>query len=199
MRGRCIPQHPLLFVNIFEILRPFVDFCAGNAYANDGCFADERIFAGHKKPDEVIGAMVSDEILSAYLKVSQHASRQFRTHFGKLNLTFPQALVLNALLEEAPVPISTLAEKTGSANSTISGIVDRLEKLELVQRERGSADRRVIYVNLTPKCCRLRDNAGSNVRGYFAELMNNLEMEEQQRILEALLTLDRVLSGGGEQ
>ena len=67
-----------------------------------------------------------DQILMHYLQVSQHMSQQFRNHFGKLNLTFPQALALNILGSEGPMPISRLAERTGSANSTISGIVDRL-------------------------------------------------------------------------
>lgn len=137
---------------------------------------------------------LSDEILTAYLKVSQHASRQFRIHFGKMNLTFPQALVLNALLEEPSIPISVLAEKTGSANSTISGIVDRLEKLGLVWRERSEKDRRVIYVRLTEECYRLRDNADANVRDYFGGLMGDLREEEQRNILEALEKLDKVLS-----
>ena len=83
-------------------------------------------------------------ILMSYLHVTQHMSQQFRAHFGRLNLTFPQALVLNVLGDAGPVPISTLAERTGSANSTISGIVDRLEKLGLARRERSEHDRRVM-------------------------------------------------------
>ena len=43
------------------------------------------------------------------------------------------------------MPISALAEAAGSANSTISGVVDRLEKMGLVQRVRSDSDRRVIY------------------------------------------------------
>lgn len=142
---------------------------------------------------------VSDEILAAYLKVSQHASRQFRLHFGKLNLTFPQALILNTLLEEAPVPISTLAERTGSANSTVSGIVDRLEKMELVRRERSEEDRRVIYVNLTEQCRTMRDSAKSSVKGYFASLMDTLSEEEQRSIRDGLVRLDQVLEAAGEE
>lgn len=138
---------------------------------------------------------MSDEILNAYLKVTQHASRQFRLHFGRLNLTFPQALVLNVLLEEAPIPISLLAERTGSANSTVSGIVDRLEKLELVRRERSEEDRRVIYVNLTERCRTLRENASTDVKGYFASLMDKLSEEEKQVIRDGLLRLDQVLAG----
>jgi len=142
---------------------------------------------------------ISDEIFDAYLSVSQNASRQFRVHFGKCNLTFPQALVLNALLEEYPVPISALAEKTGSANSTISGIVDRLEKLGLVQRERSREDRRVIYVGLTEECIQHRQDTNSNVRDYFAQLMAPLEEEEKQSILRALRKLDEVLCADEEE
>ena len=141
----------------------------------------------------------SDEILTAYLKVTQHASRQFRLHFGRLNLTFPQALVLNVLLEEAPIPISLLAERTGSANSTVSGIVDRLEKLELVRRERSEEDRRVIYVNLTERCRALRENASTDVKGYFASLMDTLSEEEKRIIRDGLLCLDQVLERSAKE
>lgn len=139
---------------------------------------------------------LSDEILTAYLKVTQHASHQFRLHFGKLDLTFPQALVLNALVEEAPMPVSTLAERTGSANSTVSGIVDRLERLDLVRRERSERDRRVIYVNLTERCRSLRENASTDVKGYFATLLDALSEEEKKSIRDALVRLDQVLVRG---
>ena len=91
----------------------------------------------------------SNDILMSYLRVTQHMSQHFRSHFGRLNLTFPQALVLTVLGEDGPMPISALAERTGSANSTVSGIVDRLEKLELARRERSETDRRVSYVTAT--------------------------------------------------
>lgn len=78
--------------------------------------------------------MEQPNIFMSYLRVTQHMSQQFRSHFGRLDLTFPQALVLTVLGEDGPVPISALAERTGSANSTVSGIVDRLEKLGLARR-----------------------------------------------------------------
>ncbi len=143
---------------------------------------------------------LSDEILSRYLRVTQHASRQFRFHFGRLNLTFPQALVLNTLLEEdGKIPISALAERTGSANSTVSGIVDRLEKLGLVQRERSEADRRVIYVALTSKCRTMREDARTNVRGYFSGLLDSLSEEDKKIVLEGLNRLDWALGAGKEE
>ena len=65
--------------------------------------------------------MEQPNIFMSYLRVTQHMSQQFRSHFGRLDLTFPQALVLTVLGEDGPVPISALAERTGSANSTVSG------------------------------------------------------------------------------
>ena len=85
--------------------------------------------------------MEQPNIFMSYLRVTQHMSQQFRSHFGRLDLTFPQALVLTVLGEDGPVPISALAERTGSANSTVSGIVDRLEKLGLARRQRSETDR----------------------------------------------------------
>lgn len=135
----------------------------------------------------------SNDVLMTYLRVSQHMSRLFRSHFGRLQLTFPQALVLNVLGEEGPIPISTLAERTGSANSTVSGIVDRLEKLELARRERSGEDRRVIYVAATARYEQLRKKTETDVGGYFSSVMDTLTEREKDQIIAALSRLDEAL------
>ena len=141
----------------------------------------------------------SSSILMSYLRVTQHMSQQFRNHFGRLNLTFPQAVVLTVLGEEGPVPISTLAERTGSANSTVSGIVDRLEKLGLARRERSETDRRVIYVAATEKYQALRKKAETDVSGYFDALMETMPEEDRQLVFTALTKLDEALTRREEQ
>ena len=135
----------------------------------------------------------SDDILMTYLRVSQHMSRLFRAHFGRLQLTFPQALVLTVLGEEGPMPISTLAERTGSANSTVSGIVDRLEKLELARRDRSGEDRRVIYVAATENYQALRKKAETDVGGYFSSVLCSMPKEDRLLIASALHKLDEAL------
>ena len=137
-------------------------------------------------------------VLMSYLRVTQHMSQQFRAHFGKLNLTYPQALVLNVLGEEGPIPISALAERTGSANSTVSGIVDRLEKLGLAQRKRSEQDRRVIYVEATQQYHELRKKAETNVSGYFNSLLGDMTPEDRAQVAEAFCKLDAVLTARTE-
>ena len=133
-------------------------------------------------------------VLMSYLRVTQHMSQQFRAHFGRLNLTFPQALVLNVLGEEGPIPISVLAERTGSANSTVSGIVDRLEKLGLAKRQRSETDRRVIYVAATEKYHELRQKAETNVSGYFNSLLDTMTPEDKVQVADALRKLEAALT-----
>ena len=132
-------------------------------------------------------------ILHTYLRVTQHMNRQFRTYFGQLDLTFPQALVLTALGEEGSMPISRLAQYTGSANSTVSGIVDRLEKLGLAQRQRSETDRRVIYVSATDKYRALRDKTATDVTGYFSSLLSGMSEEERTLLATAFRKLDEAL------
>ncbi len=140
----------------------------------------------------------SGDILMCYLRVSQHMSQQLRSHFGQIDLTFPQALVLSVLGEEGPIPISTLAERTGSANSTVSGIVDRLERLGLAKRERSKTDRRVIYVEATPKYKELMSRAETSVSGCFSSLLSDVPEEDRALIRTALQKLDDALTRRGK-
>lgn len=141
-----------------------------------------------------------DHILMYYLRVSQHLSQQFRTHLGKLELTFPQALALSTLNEQGSMPISKLAELTGSANSTISGVIDRLEKLGLAKRKRSEQDRRVIYVEVTDKYRKLQDKAEAGVNEYFDQLLNaQLTAAERKTVAQGLQLLDKALTAKEEK
>ena len=137
--------------------------------------------------------MERPDIFTSYLRLSQHMSQLFRAHFGRLDLTFPQALVLTALGDGEPVPISALAERTGSANSTVSGIVDRLEKLGLAKRERSTLDRRVIYVSATERYAELKRKASTDVGSYFDSLLRDMSGEDRALIASALQKLDAAL------
>lgn len=134
-----------------------------------------------------------DSILMSYLRVSQSLSQKARRHFGKQNLTFPQAMALNMLGNEGPMPISRLAELTGSANSTISGIVDRLERLGLAKRTRSELDHRVIYVEVTDKYRELRKKTETGVNEYFDNLLGKLSPEKREQVGSALKILEELL------
>lgn len=135
----------------------------------------------------------SNDILHAYLQVSRLISEKFRIYYGKLNLTYPQSIVLAILETDGPMPISALAEAAGSANSTISGVVDRLEKMELVQRIRSDTDRRVIYVSTTDNFrehfAKLKETACDR----FSAALGSLSPEDAQTVARGLALLNQAL------
>ncbi len=135
----------------------------------------------------------ANEILHAYLQVSRHISEKFRIYYGKLNLTYPQSIVLAILEADGPMPISALAEAAGSANSTISGVVDRLEKMELVQRTRSDSDRRVIYVSTTEQFREHFAKFKATACDRFSAALNTLSPQDAQAVERGLMLLDQAL------
>ena len=64
-------------------------------------------------------------------------------------VTPAQLGVLALLWEEDGLPLTELAQRTHVEGATMTGIIDRLERLGLVERRRDSPDRRVIFTCLT--------------------------------------------------
>ncbi len=67
------------------------------------------------------------------------------------HLTPPQYFVLSRLAERDGPPFKELAQALGCTRATATGIVDTLEKKELVMRCPNPSDRRSLLVKLTDK------------------------------------------------
>lgn len=92
------------------------------------------------------------------------------------------------------MPISELARATGSANSTISGVLDRLEQMNLIQRVRSEKDRRVVYVKLTPYYESVRGELEASVLESFPGLIDKLTPQEVKQVQAGLSVLEKALN-----
>ncbi|MCD7945322.1 MAG: MarR family transcriptional regulator [Clostridiales bacterium] len=128
----------------------------------------------------------ANQILHAFLRASRQVSIRSQGYLGRLNLTYPQTITLMILDADGPMPISELAKATGSANSTTSGVVDRLERMGLVQRVRSDQDRRKIFVQITDHYREVRAETASYATDRFAEALKGLSEEEQDTVLNGL-------------
>src|SRR6266498_4944390 len=85
-----------------------------------------------------------------------------RTHFqrviAELDLSPPQAYALRRLEPERPLPMRDLADGLACDASNVTGIVDRLERRGLVERQVSPTDRRVktLGVKIGRASCRER-------------------------------------------
>ena len=84
-------------------------------------------------------------------KANQIGSRFLGQKVAKLNITPVQALVLGFLRDEDRITSSELGKRTELDSATLTGIIDRLEAAELIERRGNPADRRSIQVHLTER------------------------------------------------
>jgi DNA-binding MarR family transcriptional regulator len=119
-------------------------------------------------------------------------SDQFQNRFGKLfrqfGLTASQYNVLRILRGEGkPMPCLEIAERMIQVVPAMTGLIDRLEKQELVKRHRCIEDRRVIYIEITKKAIDLLHQLDEPVIDLHKQLTGHLtraELTELSRLLE---------------
>lgn len=89
--------------------------------------------------------------------------------------------------------VSDLSQKLGLSNSTVSGIIDRLEKQGLVERTRSTEDRRVVYVSVTSKFKDTFQKHFKEAERKFEELISRASPEDLNKIIEGLESLKKIL------
>src|SRR4051812_33631946 len=72
----------------------------------------------------------------------------YRPLLGPLGLTYPQYLVMLALWEEDGLSVGALGERLHLDSGTLTPLLKRMERQELVKRSRSSADDRVVLIHL---------------------------------------------------
>ena len=87
--------------------------------------------------------------------------------------------VLEVLLHKGSLPVNTIGEKVFLTSGSITTAVQRLEKKELVRRERSEGDGRVVLVHLT-------ESGRDLIESSFAAHSENLET-----LFEALTAEER--------
>lgn len=100
-----------------------------------------------------------------------------------LHLSPPQAIVLRMLDE--PRPMSELASIMHCDNSNLTGIVDRLEERELVERTAAERDRRVKLIALTEHGRELRDELSRRM-AVPPEVLTSLSSADQRALRDIL-------------
>src|SRR5262245_11939826 len=89
-------------------------------------------------------------------RTNDQFSIRFARMFREYGLTGSQYNVLRILRGEGtPLPILEVADRLITAVPGITGLIDRLEAMNLVCRRRCDNDRRVVYVEITPKALEL--------------------------------------------
>ena len=101
-----------------------------------------------------------------------------------------QGRILFVLWDGDNIPIAELSKKTGLAKTTLTGMLDRLEKSGYVQRVFDAEDRRKINIRLTNAVNNLKDSyneVSMRMNGIFYEGFTEREIISFEKGLEKIL------------
>lgn len=131
-----------------------------------------------------------DELLHTMGNLTRRQTREIMNEF---DVTPPQCEALMVLQEYGGLAMGELCQRVGSACSTATDLIDRMERNGLVERVRDPKDRRVIRLHITSRgeevVARVVDASRSNL----AQKLHALAEEEKEQLLQALARLQTLL------
>jgi DNA-binding MarR family transcriptional regulator len=126
--------------------------------------------------------------------VRQILRQPVEAEFARGQLTAPQRAVMQALYGGGGLSLKEVSQRVGLAHSTVSGIVDRLEKRGLAERQANRNDSRASVIAVS-RMVRdyMRDTYPAIAADPVTAALCRAKPAERAAILEGLRTLRRVV------
>ena len=93
--------------------------------------------------------LLNNQLCFALYAATNSIIRYYRIYLNEIGITYTQYLVLLVLWESENSNIKEIAKVLKLDSPTITPIVQKLEKMNLVKRHRSDKDERVVEVSLT--------------------------------------------------
>ena len=123
------------------------------------------------------------------IRTARSMKKKLDAKLVKFKITSSQHTVLSALLETNGLSLSEVGNKVFLDKPAITGLADRLEKDNLVERKRTATDRRVICLYLTEKGQKLLldiDNLANEVDEELVSVLSKRELHEFRKQLNQI-------------
>lgn len=115
-------------------------------------------------------------------RVCYKIKKKGREILNDVEITPPQFEALQHLIFEENLTIGELSSKMYLACSTVTDLLDRMEKNGLVKRVKDEKDRRIVRVIVLPKGHHLLESVMDNRRKYIGSILSELSDETIQSI-----------------
>ena len=119
-------------------------------------------------------------------RIRKALKREFELRAAPLDITSSQLQVLRRLWQGDGITTSALTCDSSSDGGTVTGILDRLERKELIRRQRSHADRRVVQIWLTETGRDLQEPLTNIIEEINQRALMGLDNHEQQQLINAL-------------
>jgi len=133
-------------------------------------------------------------LMKASKSIQEHVKKDISNH-GMRTSDFT---VLEALYHKGRQTIREISEAVLINTGSITYVIDKLEKKELLKRSYCKEDRRVVYIQITDKGKELMDEIFPQHQEMIEQLFEDITTEEKEIIIDALKRVGKKEMTGDE-
>ena len=139
----------------------------------------------------------ANEIIEIFRSIKKASSCKFEKSAKKYGFTAPQLGVIFHLHMMPSITLQALSEHMNLTKSTVSGIIDRLEKQGVVTREIPKDNRRIVELSITEEFKKNNDICSMKkkfISDLISDSLKKMNPEEVDKIIYGLRQFELVLN-----
>lgn len=137
-----------------------------------------------------VDTQTADEVLTSIRQIVRRIAEHSKYLSREVGLTVPQLMCLKAIGEmeeqESEITVAMVGKRVQLSPATVSRILDRLTRAQLVTRERRSKDRRRVCLTLTPAGFERFQTLPTPMQDKFVKRLGALPDDERRTIVDSL-------------
>jgi MarR family transcriptional regulator, organic hydroperoxide resistance regulator len=141
----------------------------------------------------------SIEIQTLIRSISKNFKDYIHNFFKEINLTVPQIILIKELYFNPDISLHELSKRLGLSNSTVSGIVSRLVKQNIIIREIPENNRRIVKLKLSKEAKEKADKTSSLASQYLFDIIKNEDADKIEKLTDSLHYLNNLLIKNKEE
>ncbi|MFT4862409.1 MAG: DNA-binding MarR family transcriptional regulator [Pseudohongiellaceae bacterium] len=124
-----------------------------------------------------------EELLIALRRITRAIDLHSKKLQRQTGLTTSQLLVLEAAVKLTKPSPGNIAKEVHLSQATVTNLIDRLERNELILRHKSTQDKRVVEVRLTDKGEKIIERAPEPLQAGFLREYRKLQHWEQHQLV----------------
>ena len=131
--------------------------------------------------------LLKDQLCFPIYATSRMVTKLYQPHLDKLNLTYPQYLVMLVLWEQNELTVSAIGERLFLKTNTITPLLKNMKDKGLLDKVRSTKDERTVNVKLSIAGIKMEKRA----EAIPIEMVNsmNLTLDELKQMRQLMLSL----------
>jgi DNA-binding MarR family transcriptional regulator len=109
------------------------------------------------------------------------------------SITAPQFIALQRIASKENLTIGELSNEMALACSTITDLVDRMERNNLVSRFKDKNDRRIVRIKVNDKGNKVVEDVLNRRKDYLSKVLEDFNIEEKEVLARNLMKLYNVM------